>query len=194
MTSTRRALAILASAGVAVLLSSCGVKAGQSDASGTTAPGAAVTTTSPKADTTTTAPKELSSEDQAVVDSITKTYTDLGFTEKEASCLANGMMANGGSTTDMSAIMDVVNQCDIPVSRFSDIQKNLGGGSTAEIFKKSLVAGFSNMGLTKKQADCVADAYVEKFGTSPGASSDTSSMMGLFETCNVDPSDFKLGG
>lgn len=199
MTRHRRALAILAAAGVALVLSSCGVESGdQGPVSGvsfdTTAPSSTPSTTEGK--TTTTDPK-LTDQQQEVVDAITKTYVDLGFTEEEASCLAEGMMAageGGSTTTDMNAIMDIVNQCDIPMSRFTDIQQNLGGGSTSEVFEKSLATGFQNMGLTDQQAECVAKAYVDEFGTDTSSSSDPGAMQQLFEQCDVNLSDIDPGG
>ena len=199
MTRHRRALAVLAAAGVALLLSSCGVEAGDqgpttASASETTTPSSTPSTTD-GGKTTTTRP-ELSDAEQQAVDAMVKTYVDLGFTEEEATCLSEGMMASGAGqgSPDMSSIMDIVNECDIPLSRFTDIQENLGGGSTTDVFEKSLATGFSNMGMTEEQASCVAKAYVDEFGTDTSSSSDPAAMQKLFQQCDVDLTDLSPGG
>ena len=191
MRSPRRLLALLGVLAVALVLSSCGVEAGDAATSSSTSEGAGAAVT-----TTTEAPDRTPSQ-QAAFDTVKEIYTKLGFTDAEAECLAGGMtdaMGSSGDPTDISAIMDVVNQCDIPMSRFSDIQENLGGGSTSDMFKASLETGFSAMGMTDEQASCVAAAYLDSFGTSPAPGQDPDQMAPIFEQCKVDPSTLKPGG
>ncbi|MCU1498650.1 MAG: hypothetical protein JWM47_2603 [Acidimicrobiales bacterium] len=61
-----------------------------------------------------------------------------------------------------------------------------------EPVREQLELGFKAAGLTDDQARCLADAYIEDFGTDLGAAADTATMLDLFTTCDISPSD--LGG
>jgi len=72
-----------------------------------------------------------------------------------------------------------------------------GSGTTLpagleDTFRDQLEQGFKTAGLTDAQAKCLADGYLEKYGTDVGSSSDTTKMLSLFTECGVTPSD--LGG
>jgi hypothetical protein len=47
-------------------------------------------------------------------------------------------------------------------------------------------------GLTDEQADCVAAAYVEEFGTDPSMAGDFTALSSFLQQCGVDPGS--LGG
>ena len=182
-------------------LAACGVSSGElattSAATPTTtrsAPADAPTTTEGKATTTTeadntptTAPS--SGQQQAMVDA----YVEMGFTEDEAGCLAEHI--TGGAEfdpTDTTQMMDLINECDISMTRLMDITESLGGGDMNETMKNSLAAGLRASGLTDEQADCVAGAYVDTYGTDTSKASDPTALLGLFSTCGIDPT--QLGG
>ena len=182
------ALLVLVAAG-------CGVEAGDSASSITTTTtgsgpggGSDATTTAPEQTTTTTAPtKERSATDQAVVDQMAGAYEQLGLSPEEAECLAGGIYDTiGGDSTSLEggAVMDVINQCDIPMSKIAQ----LGGGADGTLesgFKKGVVISLKQAGLTEEQATCVADAYVEKFGTDPTAARNANQMRPLLRGCGV---------
>ncbi|MFN8017834.1 MAG: hypothetical protein U0P45_06895 [Acidimicrobiales bacterium] len=177
----------------------CGVDAGDAAAdltttsttvadSGATGGLTAPSTTEGEGDTTTTAPsKQRTPEDQAVVDQMAKAYEELGLSTKESECLASGvfdMIDGGGDTTDAGAIMDIVNECDIPMSKLSQIGSGTDGTFEGG-FKRGIVISLKQAGLSEEQATCVADAYVEKFGTDLTASRNANQMRPLLRGCGV---------
>lgn len=185
MTPLRRTAAIAASLLLALALASCGVDAG--DAAAGTGSGGQTATTAP----------DLTPQQEQMVDTISKTYQDLGFTEKEADCLAKGMAGAMGDPNDPAAmgdVMDVINQCDIPVSRFSEIQGNMGVGNTEDAMKKSMMTGLENIGMTEKEADCVAGKFLDTYGADLESMQDPAKLQPLLEDCGVDPSGLHLGG
>ena len=175
----------------------CGVEAGEQgsalvvseDDATTSVPGpeGAPTTTEDDGSTVTVTDAER--------DVLVDTYTELGFTDEEANCLADQIAdAEELDPSDAAAMMDLINQCDISMSRLMELTSNLGGedGDLEETMRNSLAAGFRASGMTDEQADCAAAAYVEEFGTDPSSSSDPSAMLDVFEACDIDPST--LGG
>lgn len=194
MLRTRRPLAILGSAAVALLLVSCGVDAGE---------GAAQTpasTTAPKSESgspTTTEPSpsgELTPEQQELADTMAEAYRGLGFTDEEATCLSEGIagtLSPGSDTPDITGMMDVLNECDIPMDRLMDIQGDMGDGTPEGALKESLMAGFTANGMTDEEAECVADAFIDEYGIDTQAMLDSEKMIPLAEGCGVDTS--KLG-
>lgn len=66
-------------------------------------------------------------------------------------------------------------------------------GVDEQTIKDQLVAGFKTLGLTDKQAKCMADAYTRDFGTASGTP-DYSKILNLLSTCNIDPSKLGAGG
>jgi hypothetical protein len=172
MTSKRRTLATLASVGIALLLVSCGVEAGDQ----------AVTST-------TTAPEQsLSPAENAMVDQAAKVYEDLGLKPDDAECLARGIVGKGGAfdPTDTSSMMDVINQCDISVSELNNLSADKGLDSMEDGLRFGLEASLKNAGLTDKQAKCVADALIDKYGTDVSSFQDPNAMRPLLEGCDVD--------
>lgn len=183
MRPARRLLATITFATLALAAAGCGVDPG--DAATDTGSGTA--TTSPSTD--------LTPQQQQMVDTISKTYQDLGFTEEEADCLAEGMAGAMGDPTapaEVGDIMDVINQCDIPMSRFSEIQGNMGG-STDDAMKESMKAGFENIGMTEEQADCVAGEFLDTYGADIASMQDPEKLQPLLEDCDVDPTDLRFG-
>lgn len=66
-------------------------------------------------------------------------------------------------------------------------------GADEQTIKDQLVAAFKTVGLTDKQAKCLADAYTRDFGTASGTP-DYSKILNLLAKCNVDPSQLGAGG
>ena len=177
MHRARRLVATTAIVALTLIGAGCGVEAGHQATAATTTPGK------------TRAPGE-----QEAINQMTKTYKDLGFSDKDSKCLADGMyglLGGGANAMDTSALMDVVNQCNIDTS---EIMKHLGGGSMPDIMRRSLVAGFKNSGMTDKQAGCLADAFIDEFGTDLSAATDAGKMQDLMAKCDIDPSTLRPGG
>jgi len=190
MLRTRRPLTLLGSAAVALLLVSCGVKAGD----GATTPAGS----DPTATTAPSAPKDLTPQQRQLADKMAEAYKGLGFTDKEATCLSEGLAGtidpSAGTTPDVSGMMDILNQCDIPIDRLMDIQGNMGDGTPEGALKESLAAGFKANGMSQKDADCVASAFIDKYGVDVQAMSDPDKMLPLAEQCGVDLSKIRPGG
>jgi hypothetical protein len=183
MVRTRRSLAILGSAAVALILVSCGVDAGEGAATSTTAASSA----SP----------DLTPQQQELADRMHEAYTGLGFSDEEATCLSEhiaGSIDPGTSTPDITAMMDVINDCDIAMDRLMDIQGNMGDGTAEGALKESLAAGFKTNGMTDEQATCVADAFVDEYGIDVESMTDPDKMLPLAEQCDVDVTDIRPGG
>jgi hypothetical protein len=196
MVRSPRTLALL----VALLLgvAACGVEGGDEAADRST--GSTTATTAAPDEPTDTEPEapdapEAPDDDEPttvpsdVVDQLTDTYVELGLTEEEASCLANALADDIDEIdpSDPAALMDVINQCDIPMSRLME----LGGGMSGdpeEAFETSMAAGLRSSGLSDDEADCVAAAYVDEFGMDPSGSSDPEALLPMFRSCGVDPS------
>lgn len=193
MTGTWWKALALVLAPVALVVAACGVDSGD-QATETTAK---ATTTAAESSTTepdSTKPS-LSDADQEMVDIVVDTYVELGFTEEEATCLAEGLvgtMSDPTDTTDMNGIMDVVNDCDIDPARLGEIGEGLGGGSMEDGMKAGMEASFRNMGLTDDEASCLADAYIDEYGTDVGPAQDSDKLLPLLDACGLQPSD--LGG
>lgn len=68
----------------------------------------------------------------------------------------------------------------------------LPSGVDEKQLRDSFASGFEAAGLSKKQAECLADAYIDKVGIGTDASPDYSQILDLFGECDIDPSD--LGG
>ena len=193
MTRSRRALATVASLGVALLLVSCGVEAGDA---ATPTSGSSTTSGSTSGSTTPTDPgADLTPEQQQLADTMAKAYKDLGFTDEEATCLSEGIAGTmDGSTPDMSGLMDVVNQCDIPIDRLMEIQGSMGDGSADSAFKESMATGLEASGLSEEDATCVADKLVDQYGMDIEALTDPQKVQPIAEDCGVDPSSIRPGG
>lgn len=187
MTRKRRALTTLGSVAIALVLVSCGVEAGD----------AASPTASFKGDSTvTTIDRDLTTEQQQMADAMADAYRGLGFTDKESTCLAEGLagsIGGVGSTPDVSAMMDIVNECDIPIDRLMEIQGGMGDGTPEGALKESLQAGFKVSGMTDEEASCVADAFIEKYGVDVEAMTDADKMASIAKDCGVDPSKIRTG-
>jgi hypothetical protein len=205
MLRTRRSLAIAGSAAVALLLISCGVDAGDTAtptpttaAGSSSSSGSAASTTTEARSSTTEPSKDLTAEQQQLADKMASAYEDLGFTEKEATCLSDGLVGQidptGSATPDISAMMDIINQCDISMDRLMDIQGNMGDGTAEGAMKESLARGFKVAGMTEAQADCVAGAFVDEYGMDVEAMTDSSKMRPLAEQCGVDVDKIRPGG
>lgn len=66
----------------------------------------------------------LSTIPDDVREQIIKTYTDMGLSEDQANCLLDALVTNGDQidSSDISAMMDFLDQCDISITDF-----NMGG-------------------------------------------------------------------
>ena len=190
MTRKRRALTTLGSVAIVLVLVSCGVEAG--DAVGSNGSSTAGTDS-----TTTTVDRNLTAEQQQMADTMSDAYRDLGFTDEESSCLAEGIAGSidggGSATPDLSGMMDVINECDIPMDRLMEIQGGMGDGTTEGALKESLETGFKASGMTDEQASCVADGFISKYGVDVEAMLDAEKMGPIAEDCGVDPSKIKTG-
>lgn len=69
---------------------------------------------------------------------------------------------------------------------------SLPGGVDEKSLRDSFIQGFEAAGLTKEQATCLANAYIDKVGVGTGATPDYSQILDLFGQCTIDPAD--LGG
>lgn len=193
MTRSRRALATVAALGVALLLVSCGVEAG--DAATPTSGGSTTSGTTSGSTTPTDPGADLTPEQRQLADTMAKAYKDLGFTDEEATCLSEGIAGTmDGSTPDMSGLMDVVNQCDIPIDRLMEIQGSMGDGSADSAFKESMATGLEASGLSEEDATCVADKLVDQYGMDIEALTDPQKVQPIAEDCGVDPSSIRPGG
>lgn len=152
------------------------------------------TTTEDTSDTTTTddTSSDLTPEQQKMANQLASVYEKLGLDADKAACLGRELAPRfeQGDITDMSdsgPIMEAVNACDISMAELAEI--GLAGDGTPEgSFKVGLETAFEEAGMTAEQASCVADGYVEKYGTDAGAASDPQKMIALFQSCGVDPS------
>jgi CRISPR/Cas system type I-B associated protein Csh2 (Cas7 group RAMP superfamily) len=193
----RLALPLSAVALSVLLVAGCGVSEGDESSQTTATTEAPATTEAEDTTTTTTAPEddsdddgELSEEDQAAIEAMVEVYTGFGFTEEEATCLAEGVADLTGEDidsfdpTDTASIMDLINECDIPISKLNELGANTDGSMEGG-FKLGLQSSLEQQGLTEEQAQCVADGYVEQFGTDVSASQDPQKMVPLFESCGA---------
>jgi len=190
---------LLLVAALTLTIASCGVDGGD-DATGLAGD---ATTTSTTSTTTSTAPEGSEPDAPApdvpmpdvpipddAIKSLAEVYVEFGFTEDEATCLAEQLAGMGGGSVDPSdtgAMMDVMSQCDIPLSRLTEITGELGDGSAEDTMRASLAAGLRASGLTDEQASCVADAFVAEFGADASSAGDPSVLTDLFAGCDVDP-------
>jgi hypothetical protein len=135
---------------------------------------------------------DLTPEQQKMANQLTSVYEKLGLDHDKAACLGRELAPRfqDGDITDMSdsgPIMDAVNACDISMAELAEL--GLSGDGTPEgSFKIGLETAFEEAGMTADQASCVADGYVEKYGTDASAASDPQKMIALFQSCGVDPS------
>lgn len=171
----------------------CGVKGGDSAITPKPSEDAKTTTTTSRDNSSTTTEAATPPVDDEALQALSEAYLEMGFTEDEASCLAEQIssMANV-DPSDTSALMDMINECDIPMSRLTEITGNLGGTDPDEAYKNSFAAGLKASGLSDSEADCVAEAFVEEFGVDPSKAADLSALTSLFTQCGVDPT--KIGG
>lgn len=88
-------------------------------------------------------------------------------------------------TTDDTATDETVPDDELTVPEVPE-------GFDEDTFRDSLALGFESAGLTEEQAQCVADGYIEEFGTDTGSATDYTAMLDLFTACDVDLMD--LGG
>ncbi|HRW39458.1 MAG: hypothetical protein KDB04_00930 [Acidimicrobiales bacterium] len=180
--------------------SACGVDAGDqgdalkvTDATTTSvaAPEGAPSTTEPSDDPGSTDDGSIQVP-EGQRDQLVAVYTEMGFTEDEASCLADRIVgADSIDPSDATALMDLINQCDIPMSRLMELGGDIMGedADPGDAMRNSLAAGFRASGMSDEQADCVADGFIDEFGADASAAGDPSAMAGLFEDCGVDPAD-----
>lgn len=164
-------------------LGACGVEHGD-------AAGPATTTTERQPTTTTTGPDTTAPRD--VVDALAQTYRTLGFTDEEATCLAEGLaglLDGAGTMPDTGSMMDVVNGCDIDASRLGEINRAFTDDPQAAL-RTGLVAGFTSQGLTEDQATCLADAFLDAYGADVTAAADPDKLLPLLEQCDLTASDF----
>jgi hypothetical protein len=173
-----RPLVLILVAVVAVLVAGCGVQAGDDGSSGST-------TSTAAAD----APDDVTATDEAAIDRMREVYRNLGFTEEEADCLATAMsdLVDQGTMLepdDTTALMDVLNECDISLSRMTELGGGTGG-TGEDGFKAGIEASLRAQGLTPDQASCVADAYVERYGTDPTRGSDPEAVAPLLDDCGA---------
>lgn len=154
------------------------------------------TTTKPDTTTSTTSP-ELSPTEKAMVDRAKDIYVKLGMDPDDADCLARGLVAAGAGEgtidpNDAGAMMDIVNECDIDMSDIAALGSENGLNSMEDGLKFGLESSLEAEGLTKDEAECVASAFVDQYGTDVSAMQDREKVRGLMEGCDVDPS--KYGG
>lgn len=192
--SPRLLLALLAPV---LALSACGVDAG-SEGDALVAESSVDETTSTTAADAGEDPAEETPDDTVpegadeAVQTLIDLYTEMGFEPDEAECLAQEIASDPSlDPHDTSALMDIMNQCDIPMSRLMDIGGEMGDDPEA-VMQQSLAAGFRAAGLTDEQADCAAAAFVDEFGTDPSSAGDPTVLQSLFAQCGVDPN--QIGG
>ena len=186
MVRSHRRLATLLAV-LALALASCGVSGGDgaSGSSGSSDSGS----DSPPAE-------DLSPADQEALDVLVETYTALGFTEDEAECLGRGLIESGAvdatEMPDTTALMDLINGCDISIARMTEIAGSMGADTFEGGARAGLVASLEAQGLGTDQAECVADAYLDEVGgTAPeDFDVDQSDISAFFEQCDVGPEDF----
>lgn len=183
-----------------LLVAGCGVEGGDRASRGG---GSATTTTrsgpagAPEPSGPTPDEPDTSIPDVAL-DQLTEVYTNMGFDEDEAACLAEQIAGSGSyapeSLSDPTVMMDLINECDISMSRLTDVTEGLAGdsGDPEDAFKNSLALGFQGAGLTEEQADCVAQGFVDEHGMDPSQAADPMALLSLFTQCDVDPN--QLGG
>lgn len=166
----RSSVRLIAVAAGALLLAGCGVEAGD---------GAATATT-----TTTEALDPLQEQTRQLLED---TYRDLGFTPEESACLADALSGTivPGEAPDATASMDALNECGLDAERLLEFSEELGGTSMEDGMKAGIEASLGNLGLTDEQAACVADSFIDEFGTDTGSMGDPSQFEQFFEQCGV---------
>lgn len=177
---------LLAATIAVVLLAACGVSDGDDAAS--VAP--SDTSTSAPASTTEdpAAEEEPSAFDEEAVESMVDVYTELGLSEEQARCMAEGLVDAMGEESfdiaDQTATMDLINECDISMSELLEL-----GGQTDGTLEGGFVLGLKtsleNQGLTEEEAQCVAEAYLDEYGPDPSVGQDPAALAPLFEACGV---------
>jgi hypothetical protein len=192
MLSVRRALVPIAFAALALIAAGCGVEAGDeasSSGGGKSSGGGTASTTVPSTDQ-----EDLSPQEQQARDSMVDTYQSMGLEEQDAECLADGMMGiigEGSSATEAPDVMDIINECDISMDTLSKLGQDAGGDGTLEDgMRYGLESSFKNQGLSEEQASCLADAFIEEFGTDSTAMNDIEQLRPLMEGCDVSITDF----
>lgn len=188
MHTTRRVVTATACVLLAAFLfTGCGVSAGEQAA-----------TNGSSGKTTTTEPDDdLSPTEQAMADRAKDLYIELGMDPDDADCLARGLIAAGAGEgevdpTDTGAMMDIVNECDIDMSEIANLGSENGLDSMEDGLKFGLESSLEQSGLTKEEAECVADAFVDQYGSDVSVMQDQDKVTALMEGCDVDPS--KYGG
>ncbi|MBK6858461.1 MAG: hypothetical protein IPG97_18390 [Microthrixaceae bacterium] len=58
-----------------------------------------------------------------------------------------------------------------------------------QMMRDALIQGFTMMGLTQEQAECLADGYMEAGITDPNANVDVTQLMDVFTQCGVSMED-----
>lgn len=206
MASLRRFLVPLTFAALALTAASCGVDAGDqasSTATSTTEPSSTATFTpgdpsTTKPDTTepdTTTPQDLTPEQEAAIESMTETYKAMGLSDEDSACLAEGMaglIGEGTSPTSSPDVMDIINDCNISMDTLNQLGESAGGDGTLEDgMRFGLETSLKQAGLTDEQASCMADAYIEEYGTDASAATDPAKLQPLMAGCDVKPSDLR---
>ena len=94
---------------------------------------------------------------------------------------------------DMTAVMDLINECDIPLSRMMEIGEGSGATSFEDGARIGMIASLESQGLDTERAECVADAYLEEVGgaTPEELQLDYDRIADFFEQCDVSPEDFE---
>ena len=198
-----RSVRLTISAAVLILLlAACGVEVKDSQLAADTGPQTnessttlATTTTAPET-TTTTEPETTTTGPEGPVDPalepLIQTYEDLGLDPKDARCVAAAVTESYGDLTSNADVLDLLEGCNLTAGDLAEIGS--GFGTPEEAIKKGIVTSMKNIGLDDEQANCVADAYVKKFGTDIAPSQDSTPINGLFEDCDVSASDVNPGG
>ncbi|MCB0962082.1 MAG: hypothetical protein KDA98_02070 [Acidimicrobiales bacterium] len=188
MARSHRPLAALV-ASLVLVLAACGVSGGASSSDGAGSDGSTTGSSTDEA-------QPLTAAEQEMLDVLVETYTSIGFTEAEAECLGRGLIESGAADAaempDQTALMDLINGCDISIGRMTEIAGEMGADTFEGGARVGLVASLEAQGLDTDQAECVADAYLDDVG---GANPqdlevDPDAIAQYFEQCDVGPEDF----
>lgn len=81
-----------------------------------------------------------------------------------------------------------------PETTAPDEMSTLPPGFDEEALKEQIALGFESAGLTPEQADCLAEAYVDEYGTDTSAAGDFDAIFEILAGCDVSPTDLAGGG
>ena len=93
--------------------------------------------------------------------------------------MAAAVTESYGDLTSNADVLDLLEGCNLTAGDLAEIGAGLG--TPEEAVKMGIATSMKNIGLSDEQANCVADAYVKKYGTDIAPSQNASTVSDLFD-------------